>query len=70
MTRLKLSRERAEELAAELLASEPRFRDSATASWISAVVRLGCRCDRCWSERPNPFVSPAASLWPYFHKRL
>jgi len=64
----KLSREAAEAIAAELIANEPRFRDSLLVRLLPALVRLQ-RVSSGWSrEQPSPFVSPAAPAWGIIHR--
>ena len=63
----KLSKEMAEVIAAELLAREPRFRDSLLANLIPTLAILQ-RVSSGGSEAlPSPFVSPASPAWGVIH---
>lgn len=58
----KLTKEQAEELAAALLASEPRFKDSEFAKVAHVIERVAAvsKPRHYPPIEPNPFVDPAS----------
>jgi hypothetical protein len=64
----RLSKEKAEAIAAELIANEPRFRDSLLARLLPTVAMLRWMSSGWSREEPSPFVSPASPAWEVFHR--
>lgn len=64
----KMSKEQAERLADELLAQQPRQRDSKLVKTLQVLGRLSrCRTDPYEFNR-NPWVDPAAPAWGVMHR--
>ena len=63
----KLTREQADRLADELLASQPCFRATPLARAVPAVLRILAAGPRKHERGPSPFASPASPAWGVVH---
>lgn len=63
----KLTREQADRLADELLASQPRFRDTPLARALPGILRVFRLRTFAQENRPSPFASPASPAWGVIH---